>query len=442
MPSIAAFSFVRETSTTQGTADYVLSGAIAGFVAFGDVVQSGTQIFYTARDGQYSETGVGIYRFVNGQHILERAEIIQNNIGSTAKINWGPGVREVYCAIPGSRIATLDGPNVFQIGQIKFSAPGKRIITLVYGSGSEWGIYDHTAGAWIAYWDWGPYGLRLRIPQKVVADEVDAQTLKQNGNQIGTAAYRAAHTPITSTVVSATTATITLDNTASTQDGAYVGFKLRITSGPLSGQSRRITAYAGSSRTATLHAALPSAPSAGTVVQISSGPERNQALVGLDASGRIDRDLLPVFLGASAGTDGAIGAVPIPVAGQQTALLRGDGTWVEPVSIFTGAWSTFSNGSTITQTHSLGAYPDQYFAELQNQTAEYGYSPGMRVVLASSAEGGAGRGIAVSATDTQLRAIIGSNGISILRADSYGVATINPANWRIRLVGVRWTWRD
>lgn len=442
MPSIAAFSFVRETSATQGTADYVLSGAIAGFRAFGDVVPSGTRIFYTARDGQYSESGYGTYRYVNGQHILERTEIIENNIGSTAKINWGPGVREVYCAIPGSRIATLDGPNVFQIEQVKFSAQGKRTILLVYGSGPEWGIYDQTAGAWIAYWDYGQYGPRLRVPQKIVANELDAQTLKQNGNQINTAAYRVAHTPISLTVSSATTTTIAFASGASTTDGAYVGFTLTITSGPLAGQSRTIVGYDGTTRTAALDRALGSAPTAGTGVTIFSGPERAQTVPSLDATGRLDRDLLPLMVGASSSGDGAHGAVPRPLQGQQTYLLRGDGTWVEPARVFVGQWRTFNNGSTITETHSLGQHPSNYYAELENVTAEYGYSPGMRLIFRTSAEGGSGRGIAVGATDTQLRASIGSNGISIVRADTHAIATLTPANWRLRLVGHVWSWRD
>lgn len=53
------------------------------------------------------------------------------------------------------------------------------------------------------------------------------------------------------------------------------------------------------------------------------------------------------FVGATAGTDGASGFVPTPVAGQQGSVLLGDGTWSTGVSFISGA-ATFQNASNST----------------------------------------------------------------------------------------------
>lgn len=58
--------------------------------------------------------------------------------------------------------------------------------------------------------------------------------------------------------------------------------------------------------------------------------EVGDSIAGLDESGTIPVEQLPVMQGATAGTDGASGIVPAPQAGEDDEFLKGDATW-DPV---------------------------------------------------------------------------------------------------------------
>lgn len=73
------------------------------------------------------------------------------------------------------------------------------------------------------------------------------------------------------TAQSGTTTTIRLRTTASTLDDAYNGCSVSILSGTGAGQSSSITAYTGSSRTATVSPSWITAPNSTSVYQVGSG---------------------------------------------------------------------------------------------------------------------------------------------------------------------------
>jgi hypothetical protein len=67
----------------------------------------------------------------------------------------------------------------------------------------------------------------------------------------------------------------------------------------------------------------------------ATAPADTQALVwdaanSLWKPGTVGRAYLQVMIGASAGVNGAAGAVPQPLAGEQGKFLRGDGSWQDP----------------------------------------------------------------------------------------------------------------
>ena len=63
--------------------------------------------------------------------------------------------------------------------------------------------------------------------------------------------------------------------------------------------------------------------------------------------GVVGRANLPEMMGATAGANGARGAVPQPSAGEQGRYLRGDGTWGDPTTGALNAADRFLNHTTI-----------------------------------------------------------------------------------------------
>ena len=51
----------KETTTSSGTGDITLGGAVSGFVAFSTVLSNGDTTYYTISDGNNWEVGLGTY---------------------------------------------------------------------------------------------------------------------------------------------------------------------------------------------------------------------------------------------------------------------------------------------------------------------------------------------------------------------------------------------
>lgn len=81
------------------------------------------------------------------------------------------------------------------------------------------------------------------------------------------------------------------------------------------------------------------------------------------------RTLVPILVGATSGSDGAAGVVPKPLAGEETYLLQGDGTWVNFVG---GAnrWSLTGNSGTTAGTNFLGTTDAQDVVFKRNSTTK------------------------------------------------------------------------
>lgn len=119
-----------------------------------------------------------------------------------------------------------------------------------------------------------------------VADAVWDELLTGASHNIATSAGRRlrqlADVVITDgTVVSATSASITLDAGASATDGAYDPALIAITDGPGSGQCRLIMQYVGSTRTATVDRDWKVNPTSASSYQIVAHPGREHVNEGL-----------------------------------------------------------------------------------------------------------------------------------------------------------------
>lgn len=91
------FSMIRESTSSSGTSDFTLTGAVTGgFRTFASVFTNGDTTHYQARNsaGQY-EDGLGTY----SAGVLARTYVVSNSLGTTAKINFTT-VPQVYVVMP------------------------------------------------------------------------------------------------------------------------------------------------------------------------------------------------------------------------------------------------------------------------------------------------------------------------------------------------------
>lgn len=96
---------VRDTTTTVGTADLVLSGtAPVGFQNF-SVVGNGNTTYYTVTGGSQWEVGIGTYSATGPT--LARTTVLSSSAGGT-KVSFAAGTKSVFVTLPAERTVDTD----------------------------------------------------------------------------------------------------------------------------------------------------------------------------------------------------------------------------------------------------------------------------------------------------------------------------------------------
>jgi len=147
---------VKETTTTTGTGTVTLSGASTGFRSFADIGNANTT-YYTIAGGTQWEVGLGTYT-ASGT-TLSRDTVLSNSLGTTAKIDFSAGSKDVFCTYPsGVAVAnssivtpyiTSSNINNVGIGNNALNGIGAGVATvtqLTAGSGYDSG-YDGSGAA-------------------------------------------------------------------------------------------------------------------------------------------------------------------------------------------------------------------------------------------------------------------------------------------------------
>jgi len=95
---------VKESSTTSGTGTINLDGASQDFITFVAGVGTTNTTYYCISETGTDNFEVGIGTVTDATpDTLSRDTVISNNLGTTAKINFGAGDKEVFCTIPAKR---------------------------------------------------------------------------------------------------------------------------------------------------------------------------------------------------------------------------------------------------------------------------------------------------------------------------------------------------
>ena len=97
---------VKQTSTTTGTTNMVLSGTSQGFQTFSSAISDGDTTTYAITDASGNfETGLGTWN--NTTSTLARTTIYESSNSNNA-VNFGAGTKDVFITLPASRSAVAD----------------------------------------------------------------------------------------------------------------------------------------------------------------------------------------------------------------------------------------------------------------------------------------------------------------------------------------------
>lgn len=96
---------VKETTTTSGTNDFALSGAVAGFQTFSNGVGASNTTYYAVSNGSDWEIGLGT---LSGDGLtLARTTILQST-NSDAIVDFASGTKEIFVTYPSNKAVFKD----------------------------------------------------------------------------------------------------------------------------------------------------------------------------------------------------------------------------------------------------------------------------------------------------------------------------------------------
>jgi hypothetical protein len=105
---------VLESSTSTGTGSFTLTGAQTGYQSF-SAIGNGNTTYYTIQgknpDGTLTgewEVGIGTWSTGN---TLARDTVLSNSLGTTAKIVFSAGAKDVFCDYPASKSVNQNADN-------------------------------------------------------------------------------------------------------------------------------------------------------------------------------------------------------------------------------------------------------------------------------------------------------------------------------------------
>ena len=98
---------VKETSTTQGTGDITLAGAVNGFQTFQTGVGNSNTTYYSIYNQGTTEWEVGLGTLDATSANLTRTTVISSS-NSDAAVNFTSGTKDVFCTLPASKAVYLD----------------------------------------------------------------------------------------------------------------------------------------------------------------------------------------------------------------------------------------------------------------------------------------------------------------------------------------------
>jgi hypothetical protein len=97
---------VKETSTTTGTGDFTLAGAVTDFESFNSGIGTANTTYYAIVNPGQNEWEVGLGT-LSASTTLQRTTIISSS-NSDAAVTFTSGSKDVFCTLPASKAVVED----------------------------------------------------------------------------------------------------------------------------------------------------------------------------------------------------------------------------------------------------------------------------------------------------------------------------------------------
>ena len=109
---------VKETTTTTGTGDITLAGAVDGFQSFSSALSDADTTYYAISHRSANEWEVGLGTYSSG--VLTRTTILESS-NSDIAVSFTAGTKDIFITLPAEKAVTLDSNDVLSIGNISTS---------------------------------------------------------------------------------------------------------------------------------------------------------------------------------------------------------------------------------------------------------------------------------------------------------------------------------
>jgi len=127
---------VKEQTTTSGTGNISLGGAVTGFVTFSSVLSNGDTTYYTISDGNNWEVGLGTYNS-SGNTLTRTDSNVLQSTNSDNRISLSGSAADVFITLPADKAIFLDTSGDLVVGtQTYLNATSQRFSYLV-SSGTQ-----------------------------------------------------------------------------------------------------------------------------------------------------------------------------------------------------------------------------------------------------------------------------------------------------------------
>lgn len=125
---------VRVQSTTTGTGTLTLGSAYTGYVPFSGTIPTGSTVFYCIHNTDFGvdnewEVGYGTYTTVGDT--LSRDTVYINNSGTTSKVSFSAGTKEVFITQPAERAIYQDNAGNTYVPNLGAATPSSGAFTAV-----------------------------------------------------------------------------------------------------------------------------------------------------------------------------------------------------------------------------------------------------------------------------------------------------------------------
>ena len=109
---------VKETTTTTGTGNVALGGAVNNFVTFSSVLSDSDTTYYAIVDSNNSDFEVGLGTYVSSGNTIARTTVLaSSNSGSAVDLSAGSKV--IFCAFPADKAVVEDANGVVSIENLQ-----------------------------------------------------------------------------------------------------------------------------------------------------------------------------------------------------------------------------------------------------------------------------------------------------------------------------------